>query len=82
MFWSMTLADSVTDWTDSDVAQYELGRTLGLFAGSRFLDEKGTFWTSNPVGNALRAALLALVEGRILEHRDDPDDQFKWCGRV
>ncbi len=78
----MTLADSLADWTDSDVAQYELGRSVGLFDASEFLDEKGVFWTDNPLGNALRAALLALVDGQVLEHRVEPDDQFRWRASI
>ena len=78
----MTLADSLADWTDSDVAQYELGRSLGLFGSSTFQEVKGTFWTDNTVGNALRAALYAFAEGQILDHRDDPDDQFRWSTSI
>ncbi|WP_203935295.1 hypothetical protein [Virgisporangium ochraceum] len=73
----MTLADNLTDWTDSDGAAYELGRALGLFAGRTFLDVKGVFWDNNPLGNGLHDALLLLVRAGVLEVRDG-EDQFRW----
>jgi len=72
------LSADLADWTDWDVAQFALGRALGLFAGRPFLKVKSVFWTDNPLGNALYDMLQALVRAGILEHRDAPDDQFRW----
>ena len=75
----MSLADELAHWTDWDVAAYRLGRVLGLFAGKNFSsDTKGVFWTGNPLGNGLHDALLALVSARVLERREEPDEQFRW----
>lgn len=75
----MNLADQLEEWTDLDVAQYELGRTLGWFAGQSFRDVKHVFWTDNPVGTALYEVLQVLTEAGMLEYRDGPtDNQFRW----
>jgi hypothetical protein len=75
----MPLAQSLASWTDADVAQHALGRAIGLFdSESEMRDFKGVFWTANRVGDGLRAALMALVDAGVLEHRSEPDDQFRW----
>jgi hypothetical protein len=75
----MTLAQSLTSWTDTDVAQHALGRAIGLFdRESEMRDHKAVFWSANRLGDGLRAALMALVDAGVLEHRTEPDDQFRW----
>jgi hypothetical protein len=75
----MSLAMDLAEWTDSDVAAYLLGRSLGLFQNQNFqTDTKHVFWTNNPLGNGLHDALLALVRAGVLERRDEPDEQFRW----
>ncbi|WP_433133727.1 hypothetical protein ACQPWW_16640 [Micromonospora sp. CA-240977] len=74
----MGLADALAEWTDVDGAQYELGRTVGLFADRTFLQVKWVFWSDNPVGEALLDMLHTLVRAGVLEHRDEPDHQFRW----
>ncbi|MEU4474074.1 hypothetical protein [Micromonospora sp. NPDC023888] len=74
----MGLAHALAEWTDVDSAQYELGRTLGLFTDRTFMQVKWVFWSDNPVGAALVDMLHALVKAGVLEHRDEPDHQFRW----
>lgn len=74
-----SLQVTLSEWTDWDVAAFELGRALGVFEAVTFQDRKGVFWTDNPLGNGLHAALGALVEAGVLERRDEPDDQYRWA---
>jgi len=75
----VSLADELAHWTGWDVAAFRLGRALGLFAGQNFShDAKGVFRTGNPLGNGLHDALPALVSARVLERREEPDEQFRW----
>jgi hypothetical protein len=76
----VSLADDLDDWTDWDAAAYALGRTLGLFHDADFLGVKHVFWTDNQLGNGLHDALLALVAAGVLDHREEPDEQFRWSG--
>jgi len=79
----MPLAEVLADWTDVDIASYELGRCLGLFGGQNFhIDVKHVFWTNNPLGNGLYGALLELVSAGVLEMREAPDRQFRWAPQV
>ena len=77
----MSLADDLADWTDWDVAAYALGRALGLFREADFLGVKQVFWTDNHLGVGLHDALLALVSAGVLDRREEPDEQFRWCDR-
>ncbi|GIF78619.1 hypothetical protein Asi02nite_81370 [Asanoa siamensis] len=74
----MGLADALAEWTDVDGAQYELGRTVGLFADRTFFQVKWVFWSNNPLGQALCDMLHALVKAGVLDYRDEPDNQFRW----
>jgi hypothetical protein len=76
----VTLADALADWTDADGACFELGVHLGLFDSSEWYARKGLFWTDNPLGNGLYDALVALAAAGVLEHREEPDNQFRWAG--
>ncbi|SCE95058.1 hypothetical protein [Micromonospora chokoriensis] len=59
----MGLADALTEWTDVDGAQYESGRSMGLFTDRTFLQAKWVFWSSDPLGQALFDMLHTLDEG-------------------
>lgn len=72
----MSLAEDLAEWADWDVAEYHLGRSLGLFSDQTF--PKPVFWTDNDLGNGLHDALLALVRARVLDRREEPDEQFRW----
>ncbi|WP_433270297.1 hypothetical protein ACQPWR_14760 [Micromonospora vinacea] len=74
----MGLADALAEWTDVDGAQYELGRTVGLFTDRTFWQVKWVFWSNNPLGQSLWDMLHALVKAGVLEYRDEPDHQFRW----
>jgi hypothetical protein len=51
---------------------------LGLFEAQAFREVKWVFWSDNPLGNALWDLLHALVKAGVLEHREEPDHQFRW----
>ncbi|MFC7242660.1 hypothetical protein ACFQO7_09225 [Catellatospora aurea] len=73
----MSLKDRLSDWVDADGAAYSLALELGVFdQGIPFGEVKYLFWTVNPVGDGLHAALLVLVEAGVLEMRDD--HAFRW----
>jgi hypothetical protein len=75
----VSLAEDMADWVDCDVAAYLLGRSLGLFQNQNFqTDTKHVFWTANDLGDGLHDALLALVRARVLDRREEPDQQFRW----
>ena len=73
------LTDSLSDWTDGDVAAFRMGRAVGLYERpGDWWRVKGTFWTNSAIGKGLREALMALVVAGLIEHRSEPDDQFRW----
>jgi hypothetical protein len=76
----MTLRDRLRDWTDWDVAEWELARSLGLMHGGvRFhLEPKHVFWTDNSIGQMLRDVLGQLTRIGVLEFREEPDNQYRW----
>jgi hypothetical protein len=75
----VSLAKNLAEWVDCDVAAYLFGRSLGLFEDQNFeTDTKHVFWTDNDLGNGLHDALLALVRARVLDRREEPDEQFRW----
>jgi hypothetical protein len=76
----VTFADDLEDWTDRDVAAYKLGLRFGILTGNLATDSKWVSLTGNALGNALRDALLALAEARVLEPREEPDEQFRGRG--
>lgn len=73
----VTLTEELAGWTDWDYAAYLLGSHLGVLTGDFPRVNKHLFWTDNRLGNGLRAALLALADGGVLEWRE-ADDQFRW----
>lgn len=73
----MTLSSSLREWTDSDGAAYHLAVALGVIEpGTSFAESKWIFWSDNPLGNGLHAALLALVDAGVIESRHD--EAFRW----
>lgn len=73
---------SLQDWTDFDVAQYELAVVLGLIPeGTDFaVDAKHIFWTNNPLGNLLVGLLVTLVDNGVLEY-DAEESRYRWSPR-
>jgi hypothetical protein len=80
------LNERLREWQDFDVAAYDLGVVLGLFAdtpeGGWWLDHapKWVFWSDNPLGNALHELLQQLVTIRVLESNEH--GQYRWNGEV
>jgi len=73
------LKDLLVDWTDIDVAAYQLALCLGLMSANINLGKaKHVFWSNNPIGNMLYRILEELVQEKILEKRDEPDYQYRW----
>ena len=74
----VTLRD-LTDWTDWDVAAFCLAHSLGILQEyDNFITAKPIFWVSNPLGEGLNEILMHLVSIGILQHREEPDQQFRW----
>lgn len=75
-----TLRDNLQDWTDIDLAAYQLALGMGLmipdvaFAGRA----KHIFWSENAIGAMLNDILRSFAENGILEYRDEPDYQYRW----
>ena len=79
---AVDLSVELADWTDCDVAAFLVGRALAIFPESEeFVHVKGVFWTINALGNGLYEVLVQLAQAGVLEHRDEPDDQYRWRGR-
>jgi hypothetical protein len=76
----MTLKERLSEWTDWDGAAFELAVTLGLMeAGEEsWLKNKGVFWSANARESSLALILKELVKAGILEHRSEPDQQYRW----
>ena len=75
-----SLRDSLKEWTDIDVAQYELAKRLGLInENATFQDSKYLWWSDNPVGNATVDLLEEMVDAGMLDHRTEPDQQYRWA---
>lgn len=75
-----SLPAALGEWTDFDVAMFELGRALGVFAPSEdFGEVKGVFWGDNALGRALYDTLRALVSGGIVEEKPDDPEIYRWC---
>lgn len=78
-----TLRERLSDWTDWDLASYQLGRCLGLFEGQSFeTDVKHVFWSANPLGEHLLMVLSLLARAGVLELEDVPEDgetRYRWA---
>jgi len=77
-----TLRLALEEWTDLDVAAYDLGIAVGLIDPQRSpfsTKAKHVFWSDNPVGNTLRDMLERLVTLGAIQRRDEPDvQQYRW----
>ncbi|WP_069162146.1 hypothetical protein [Nocardia altamirensis] len=77
----MRFSEELADWTDWYVAEFLLGRALGIFPESaQFQDVEEVVLLPSPVGNALRGALQHLTGAGILENHDE-SDQYRWSPR-
>lgn len=73
---STKFLEKMSTWHDSDGAAYELAVALGALPPDAFIEHKGVFWTTNPLGDGLYEALLALVRAGLLEH-DEDESRFR-----
>lgn len=76
----MTLKDKLSDWTDWDGAEFEVAVMLGLVEDTpdSYIKNKALFWAASAEGSALGNILQELVKAGILEHRSEPDRQYRW----
>src|SRR5215470_6516308 len=75
-----TLRVALADWTDFDASAHVLAQCLGIMPSERGMkEEKWIYWSDNPLGNMLFGTLESLVELRVLEKREEPDLQYRWC---
>ena len=73
------LRDVLRDWTPIDVAGYQLAAALGLMPAGIFPTRaKHVFWTNHPISAALLQMLDQLVVLGVLEHRTEPDFEYRW----
>jgi hypothetical protein len=74
-----TLRDALTDWTDYDVAAYQLGRHLGAIPpGRTFGSVKTMFWVADyPLGEALVDMLDLMVRAGTLL-KDEDEERYRW----
>lgn len=79
-----TLQQRLLDWTDIDLAAYELGAHMGLWRefGSKPNSDpwngvKWVMWSNNPVGNALYETIHAMIDQQVLDATEDKD-QVRW----
>jgi|PlaIllAssembly_1097288.scaffolds.fasta_scaffold123619_2 hypothetical protein len=75
------LGRALREWTDWDVAMFEVGRLLGVFGYDDTWDAfrtrvKGLIWSDNPMHNHLRAILFHLVGIGYLEY-DKAESRFR-----
>ncbi|MEA5359655.1 hypothetical protein VA596_08920 [Amycolatopsis sp., V23-08] len=76
----MALKERLADWVDLESAEYYLAIELGVFSGDEeWVGIKWIFWSENKLGSGLYKALLGLIDAGVLEHRDEPDHQVRWC---
>lgn len=68
-----TFRDRLKEWTDVDIAQFELGVVLGLWGPDTYLTQKDVFWTHNRISNGLNETLRMLVRFGALEYNDEGD---------
>ena len=73
-----TLKERLREWTEIDVAAYQLAICLGLMTDKDAFatDVKHVFWSANEVGDGLYYALRRLEDAFILERNEDY--QVRW----
>ncbi|MFJ1608481.1 hypothetical protein ACIOHS_34715 [Streptomyces sp. NPDC088253] len=72
------LRDVLADWTDYDVAGFELGKILGVFPGDRsFGGVKRMFWMDGyPLGEMLVDILDRMAKAGVLLKNENM--QYRW----
>jgi hypothetical protein len=76
----MALREDLADWTDLDVAAHHLARHLGVLPiESAMRDFKWVYGAKNRLSDTLVRTLDEYVSLGVLEKRDEPDLQYRWC---
>lgn len=75
----MTLRDSLGhEWGNVDGAEHDLATLLGIVPeASKMHNYKWTYWSANPVGEALHECLMVLVRAGVLEVREG-ESEVRW----
>lgn len=75
-----TLKVRLSDWTDWDIAEYQLGIVLGIFPewpkNTPWRGDKGVIWSANPIGDMLYQTLRGLVAIDLLQF-DDGEHRYR-----
>ena len=75
-----TLRVALADWTDVDASAYMLAQCLGIMPTQQpWIEVKWVFWSENPLGTMLYRTLERLSDLGVLEKREEPDLQYRWC---
>jgi hypothetical protein len=75
-----TLRVALADWTEFDATAHMLAQCLGIMPSQlEMKDAKWVYWSENPLGTMLFSTLERLVELGVLEKREEPDLQYRWC---
>jgi hypothetical protein len=74
-----SLRDTLTEWTERDVAEFYLARLLGIIGldVSFATDAKHLFWSDNAIGDSLELIMSSLTELGALEV-DEERVQVRW----
>lgn len=74
-----SLRESLSSWTDRDMAMFRLGVALGIFEQtvSFARDAKHVFWSENKLGASLAELVQTLVRIGALE-MDSEEEQVRW----
>lgn len=80
-----SLADTLSDWTDIDVAAYQIAIALNLIPPPSpgdgpygFGGRKHVFWTMNPLGNTLFQLIDQMVALGALEQHENDEQIVRW----
>ena len=75
-----TLRLILADWTDFDASAHALAQCLGIVPAQLQIKEvKWVYWSENSLGTVLHSTLERLLELGVLEKREEPDLQYRWC---
>lgn len=74
------LRTTLIDWTDFDLAAHALAQSLGIFPFDMPMGQvKHVYWSNVPLGDCLIEQLALLAHAGVLERRELPDLQYRWC---
>jgi hypothetical protein len=75
-----TLRVTLADWTDVDGSCHMLAQCLDIVPTQLQMTEvKWLYWSENPLGTMLHGTLERLSDLGVLEKREEPDLQYRWC---